>query len=60
MRNSPPAFSWWFDVILPAALAGGMMLALFAWSSESAKAHSFYPYECCHDQDCWPMGKGER
>ena len=21
-----------------------------------ARAHSFYPWECCHDQDCWPMG----
>jgi hypothetical protein len=22
-----------------------------------ARAHSFYPHECCHDRDCWPMGE---
>ena len=21
-----------------------------------ARAHSFYPRECCSDRDCWPMG----
>lgn len=19
-------------------------------------AHEWYPYDCCHDRDCWPMG----
>lgn len=23
----------------------------------SAKAHSWYPMECCSDADCWPMGE---
>jgi hypothetical protein len=34
--------------------------AFSALTATSARAHSFYPYECCSDQDCWPMGKGER
>ncbi len=21
-----------------------------------ARAHSWYPHECCSDRDCWPMG----
>lgn len=24
--------------------------------AKMAAAHSFYPWECCSDQDCWPMG----
>lgn len=38
-------------VLLLFALAlYGLALRTPAW------AHSFYPWECCHDQDCWPMG----
>jgi hypothetical protein len=29
-----------------------MSLALVS----KASAHSFYPWECCSSQDCWPMG----
>lgn len=60
MLRSPPRFSWWWDVLGPALAALLFMLALFFLSGEPARAHSFYPYECCSDQDCWPMGKGER
>lgn len=28
------------------------------WSVSPACAHSFYPYECCSDRDCWPTGAG--
>ena len=23
---------------------------------KSVWAHSWYPYDCCSDRDCWPMG----
>jgi hypothetical protein len=32
-----------------------ILLAALCWLTP-AQAHSFYPYECCHDRDCWPMG----
>jgi hypothetical protein len=32
-----------------------VFVALFL-STPPARAHSFYPWECCSDQDCWPMG----
>lgn len=44
---------------LPAALIIVLVLlaVLFCIARlTSARAHSFYPWECCHDQDCWPMG----
>jgi hypothetical protein len=29
----------------------------YAWLTlQLVRAHSFYPWECCSDQDCWPMG----
>lgn len=27
--------------------------------SRPAYGHSFYPYECCSEQDCWPMGQDD-
>lgn len=41
--------SLWIVLVLAAAAL------LSAWLSP-ARAHSFYPYECCSDRDCWPMG----
>lgn len=42
----------------PAALVA---LALSALAScgpgPSAYAHGWYPYDCCSDRDCWPMGE---
>lgn len=35
-------------------------IAVLAASVISARAHSFYPWECCHDQDCWATGAKER
>lgn len=36
------------------------VLALLALAScgagGPAYAHSWYPYDCCSDRDCWPMG----
>lgn len=40
------------SVMLVIAVAG---VLLSAWSP--ARAHSFYPWECCSSQDCWPMGR---
>jgi hypothetical protein len=34
-----------------------LVAALAAWLSP-ARAHSFYPWECCSSQDCWPTGTG--
>lgn len=25
--------------------------------AKPAIAHSWYPYDCCSDRDCWPMGE---
>lgn len=36
-----------------AALAALALIALV----QSAAAHSWYPYDCCSDRDCWPMGE---
>lgn len=50
----------WLDRhFLGLVLAAAPVVAAIGLVS-AARAHSFYPYECCHDQDCWPMGKGER
>lgn len=35
-----------------AALVGLALLAC----APAASAHSWYPYDCCSDRDCWPMG----
>ena len=32
-----------------------LALALMAGAPD-ARAHSWYPYDCCSDRDCWPMG----
>lgn len=32
------------------------LVALVVLLPGAARAHSFYPWECCHDQDCWPTG----
>lgn len=42
-------------VALLAAMAAFALACLFA--APPARAHSFYPWECCSDQDCWPMGE---
>ncbi len=37
--------------------AAPIALALLALAScGPAVAHSWYPYDCCSDRDCWPMG----
>lgn len=46
-----PVSRW--DVLFAAAIA---LLIYVAGSVYAARAHSFYPWECCSDQDCWPMG----
>lgn len=35
------------------ALAALALVALV----QGAAAHSWYPYDCCSDRDCWPMGE---
>jgi hypothetical protein len=46
------------DILVALAVGGIMALASgsFILGIRTASAHSFYPHECCHDRDCWPMG----
>jgi hypothetical protein len=58
VRSSLNRFdAWWFRWGGPAIMAG-LALILLASFTVRALSHSFYPWECCHDQDCWPMGAG--
>jgi hypothetical protein len=36
-------------------------LALFIAAAEFdlAQAHDFYPYDCCHNRDCYPVDESE-
>lgn len=36
--------------------ASALCLALLPWGGGPVHAHSWYPYDCCSDRDCWPMG----
>lgn len=62
MRNALDVIERGLRVLLVFALLLACAVAVIAVAScaAPARAHSFYPYECCSDQDCWPMGKGER
>lgn len=51
-----PAIS---SLIFAAFLLLGALVCLLM-GAVTSKAHSFYPWECCHDRDCWVMGAGER
>lgn len=59
-KIGPPPFSLLWDVLFPLLGALALILLLAFCSGEPARAHSFYPWECCHDQDCWAAGPGER
>jgi len=43
-------------------LAFVLLAAIFmiAASIGQALSHSFYPWECCHDRDCWMTGETGR
>ena len=34
-----------------------VIVVFFALFAGVALAHSWYPYDCCSDRDCWPMGE---
>lgn len=34
----------------------GLFALALMFAARPVRAHSFYPHECCHDRDCWPMG----
>jgi hypothetical protein len=36
------------------------VLVLIAGACTSARAHSWYPHECCSDRDCWMTGTPDR
>lgn len=50
VRQANPRLPLWLVAIL-----AGVTVLMF-WLSP-ARAHSFYPWECCSSQDCWPTGK---
>lgn len=35
-------------------------LLFLTFCAGAASAHDWYPANCCNDQDCYPMGEGER
>jgi hypothetical protein len=37
-------------------IALALCLAAAPWGGGPVHAHSWYPYDCCSDRDCWPMG----
>lgn len=46
---------------VPAMTAFGLLaliVAAFTSVSGGARAHDWYPLECCHDRDCWVAGSG--
>jgi hypothetical protein len=61
MHNPLDVIERCLKLLLAALLALAIAEAVVSLAGcTPASAHSFYPYECCHDKDCWPMGKGER
>lgn len=45
--------------VSPALFLAFVLLAailILAGSVLKVRAHSFYPWECCHDRDCWMTG----
>lgn len=51
------AMSFAITRLLKTALAVVIIVFLFALSG--VFAHSFYPWECCSDQDCYPIPVAE-
>lgn len=50
--REPGTLPLWLWALIFVATVG-----VFAWLSP-ARAHEFYPWECCSDRDCWPTGTG--
>ena len=48
---------FWFPKFMAARLLGLFVLLVFIMP---ALAHSFYPWECCSNTDCWPTGADGR
>jgi hypothetical protein len=42
-----------FDIVVLVVVA--LLLSALFWPAP-ARAHSWYPQDCCSDRDCWPMG----
>lgn len=47
----------WYPRVLVAVLVTTLAALVRV---EPVQAHSFYPYECCSDTDCWPTGEAGR
>jgi hypothetical protein len=55
MQQNDNAALWWAGLVILAVLVG----ALIAIGASKAKAHSWYDWECCHEQDCKPVDQEE-
>lgn len=51
----PEDVPFWAAVLASLTFAVALLAGVLAISSH-ARAHSWYPYDCCSDRDCWPMG----
>lgn len=48
--DSPVRRFWWLYILIL------VVPAVALWLVTPARGHSFYPWECCSSQDCWPAG----
>lgn len=39
---------------------GALVTVVLVVATAMARAHEWYPHDCCSDRDCWPTGVGER
>jgi len=53
MLRRDPAAAFWLSLMVASAVGVGLALVLFA--SSLARAHDWYPLECCSEKDCEPM-----
>lgn len=47
-----------FNRIMALCLIAFLAALMVATIAGAARAHEFYPWECCSDRDCWPTGAG--
>lgn len=53
--HEPEDVPFWAAILASFTFVVALFAILFVFST-GARAHSWYPYDCCSDRDCWPMG----
>lgn len=54
-------FDWyerWLDRVFWASVVVLVLTIAIDWAMSPARAHEWYPPECCSDRDCWIAGVG--